>query len=60
MSRSSITIPAEFEGDGGNPGFSSRVQAVAAFAGVFNLRTLPIQEPVESFLGVTYAENPDL
>ena len=24
---------AEFEGDGGNPGFSSRVQAVAAFAG---------------------------
>ena len=51
---------AEFEGDGGNPGFSSRVQAVAAFAGVFKLLGLPIHEPVESFLGATYAENPDL
>ncbi len=51
---------AELEGNGDNPGFSSRVQAVAAFAGVFNLRALPVHEPVESFLGATYAENPDL
>lgn len=51
---------AEFEGDGGNPGFSSRVQAVAAFAGVFDFVRFPDRELLARVLGATLAENPDL
>ncbi len=57
---------AEFEGDGGNAGFSSRVQAVAAFSGPFDLGAL--QPPkfrraaklISKFLGASYEENPEL
>lgn len=51
---------AEFEGDGGNPGFSSRVQAVAAFAGDSDLVEQPGNNLIANFLGATFAENPDL
>ena len=51
---------AEFEGDGGNPGFSSRVQAVAAFAGRSDLVQQPGRNIIENYLGATFAENPDL
>ena len=51
---------AEFEGDGGNPGFSSRVQAVAAFNGVLNFPALPSDGIIGNFLGASYAENPEL
>ncbi len=51
---------AELEGDGGNPGVSSQVQAVASFAGLFDFVTFPNHAVIEGFLGTTYAENPDL
>ena len=51
---------AEFEGDGGNPGFSSRVQAVAAFAGNSDFAQQPGRNIIENYLGATFAENPDL
>ena len=50
---------AEFEGSGGNAAFSSRVQAVAAFAGVFYLDSRSGQF-AEDFLGASYEENPEL
>ena len=51
---------AEFEGDDGNAGFSSRVQAVAAFNGVLNLPALRSDGLIENFLGASYEENPEL
>ncbi len=51
---------AEFEGSGGNPGFSSRVQAVAAFAGLFDFPALRSDFFIEDFLGASYEENPEL
>ena len=54
---------AEFEGDGGNPGFSSRVQAVAAFAGVLDFPAQALRGQgfsIEGFLGASYEENPEL
>ena len=56
---------AEFEGDGGNPGFSSRVQAVAALSGLFDLASVRLSNQgndqlIEDFLGASYAENLEL
>ena len=59
---------AEFEGSGGNPGFSSRVQAVAAFVGLFDFPAMPnvvlgdfsSDIFIEGFLGASYEENPEL
>ena len=54
---------AEFEGDGGNPGFSSRVQAVAAFAGLLDIpafRSYSTAYLIEQFMGASYEENPEL
>ena len=51
---------AEFEGSGGNPGFSSRVQAVAAFAGLFDFPAMRSDFFIEDFLGASYEENPEL
>ncbi len=60
---------AEFEGDGGNPGFSSRVQAVAAFNGIFDFVTVgqggptfstPLIRTITNLLSATYEQNPDL
>ncbi len=51
---------AEFEGSGGNAGFSSRVQAVAAFAGSFDFSALQSDGLIENFLGASYDENPEL
>jgi acetyl esterase/lipase len=53
------------EGEGGNPGVSSRVQAVAAFNPVVDFAVLgkqggPAVEPITQFLGVSYAQDPDL
>ena len=52
----------EFEGDGGNAEFSSRVRAVAAFNPVLNFENLPraIESIVAQFMGTAYAENPQL
>lgn len=55
-----------FEGDGGNPGQSSRVAAVAAFNPVLDFETLGkraganASNAIARFLGATYAENPRL
>ena len=58
---------AEFEGDGGNPGFSSRVQAVAVMNGTTDLvaryewnRGHSAVRFMEDFLGATYEEDPNL
>jgi acetyl esterase/lipase len=56
---------AEFEGDGGNPGFSSRVQAVAAFNGPHDFVAGRFFDEssdyfIEDFLGASYDENPEL
>ncbi|HQH67797.1 MAG TPA: alpha/beta hydrolase [Candidatus Hydrogenedentes bacterium] len=52
----------EFEGEGGNPGVSSAVQAVVNFYGPYDLTAEIAQnsDDVKGFLGVTYEENPDL
>ena len=54
----------EFEGNGGNAGFSSRVQVVAAFNGAFDLVALRSSrvaaQNIESFLGASYEDNPAL
>lgn len=57
----------EFEGDEGNPGVSSRVQAVAAFNPAVDLTAFgkrspeaAEKNPVYRFLGKSYAEQPDL
>lgn len=52
----------EFEGDGGNPGVSSRVNVVIDAYGPTDL-TAPIAQvapQVTSFLGKSYADDPDL
>ena len=51
---------AEFEGSGGNLGFSSRVQAVAAFAGLFDFSAMRSDFFIEGFLRASYEENPEL
>ena len=51
---------AEFEGSGGNPGFSSRVQAVAAFAGLFDFPAMRSDLFIRDFLGASFEENPEL
>ncbi|MEK7409379.1 MAG: alpha/beta hydrolase [Acidobacteriota bacterium] len=57
----------ELEGEGGNPGQSSRVQAVAPFNPALDLEGLvrgnpqaPATSPLALFLGFSYAERPDL
>ena len=53
---------AGFEG-GANPGFSSAVQAVAAFDSVLDLVSLAGSSAnfeIEQFLGVSFADDPDL
>ena len=62
------TTLTEFEGNGGNPSFSSRVQAVAAFNGVFDFVALNSPkfkaekaiEGIANFLGASYEEDPEL
>ena len=56
---------AEFEGDGGNAGFSSRVQAVASFSGAVDLVggrlfNQTSDQFIVDFLGASYEENPEL
>jgi acetyl esterase/lipase len=56
---------AEFEGPGGNPGVSSRVQAVVAIYPPTDLipagkKNPTAQNGITRFLGATYAENPSL
>jgi acetyl esterase/lipase len=50
------------EGRGGNPDFSSRVQLVIPFNGVFDLKPggTGRSEPVVRFLGATHDEKPEL
>lgn len=54
------------EGDGGNPGVSSAVQAVAAFNPAVDLVSFGKSQPgnaassVTKFLGATYAERPEI
>lgn len=55
----------EFEGDGGNPGVSSRIHAVAALYPFLDLveegkRRGPDDETIIPFLGVTLVRNPQL
>jgi acetyl esterase/lipase len=57
----------EFEGQGGNPGVSTRVRAVAAFNPVLDMTMVRMRDPaasasgaLEKFLGASYAERPDL
>lgn len=52
----------EFEGEGGNPGVSSAVQAVVNFYGPYDLTAEIAQksDDVQGFLGATWDENPDL
>jgi acetyl esterase/lipase len=58
----------KFEGDGGNPGFSSSIQSVVNMAGTMDM-TMPHfidrvrknpKDPAAVFLGATYDENPKL
>lgn len=57
---------ARFEGDGGNSGYSSRVQAVIALYPATDLVSSGKRNPtgtsggLYTFLGATYAEKPDL
>ncbi len=56
---------AEFEGPGGNPGVSSRVQAVVAIYPPTDFIPAAKNNPtaqngISRFLGCTYADNPDL
>ena len=51
---------AEFEGSGGNLGFSSRVQAAAAFAGLFDFPAMRSDFFIGDFLRASYGENPEL
>lgn len=57
----------EFEGQGGNPGVSTRVRAVAAFNPVLDMTVARMRDSAVSassalvkFLGATYAERPEL
>lgn len=57
----------QFEGEGGNPGFSTRVRAVAAFNPVLDFTVARMQDPAAAargalfnFLGTTYKDRPDL
>lgn len=56
----------EFEGDGGHPGFSSSVKAVAAFNPALDFVSFGAQtgsnasNAVAAFLGAAYSEKPDL
>lgn len=60
------TSQKEFEGDGGNPGVSSHVAAVAAFNPAVDLASFGPQvggnanNSVAQFLGASYTANPDL
>lgn len=58
---------SELEGDGGNAGFSSRVQAVAAFNPALDLEHFVKEDSrrgatgsIRNFLGYSYAEKPQL
>jgi acetyl esterase/lipase len=52
------------EGNGGNSEFSSRVNVVVAFNGVFDLeaggKSAGAQSPIRKFLGGTFAEKPEV
>jgi acetyl esterase/lipase len=54
----------ELEGNGGNANFSTRVQLVIPFNGVFDLekgaQSVPAAGPVAKFLGGTFAEKPEV
>lgn len=56
----------EFEGDGGNPDQSSKVQAVAALYPVTDFVSAGMRQsagairPVSAFLGASYADNPEI
>jgi len=55
----------KLEGDGGNPGFSSRVQAVVSFNGVFDLagaaaKSANATGPIALFLGGPYDHMPQV
>ncbi|MBY0525096.1 MAG: alpha/beta hydrolase [Gemmataceae bacterium] len=61
-----LTEPADgFEGQGGHPEQSSKVQAVVDLYGIVDMTDYPWRERKEKgllvpFLGATFAENPDL